>query len=263
MSGTTRPPVVEFRTGRLRRFVRSHARDVTATLARVRRGALLTVAVLLVPTVLALDANASRVQQAGLGLLVGLVLLVCLLEASREERLLVASTVLVATLGELFLTQVWGAYRYRFGNVPLYVVLGHGLVAWVGLTVQRSLGGARWPVVIVAVASVGWMVGGLFSEHPDVEGAAFAPFFLPLLLSRERTAHAATWAYAAGIELCGTFFATWEWSPVLPWLELPAANPPSGAAGGYCWFAILAAGLVKLLTKPRRRVISDAFARGR
>lgn len=213
----------------------------------MRQPALLVVSFLLVPLVLALDAHATAVEQAALGLVVALVLGLALAGERRPEQALVLTTLLVATAGELFLTQVWAAYRYRFGNVPLYVVFGHGLVAWVGLEAQRRFGHLRWPVWLVLALSSAWMFAGLFTGHPDVEGAAFAPFFLPLLvIPAQRTAHAATWAFAASIELWGTWFHTWHWAPVLPWLELPAANPPSGAAGGYCWFAVLASGLLML-----------------
>ena len=44
-----------------------------------------------------------------------------------ERRALVACVVL-ATLGELFLKDVWGLYEYRLGNLPHFIPAGHALV---------------------------------------------------------------------------------------------------------------------------------------
>ena len=49
----------------------------------------------------------------------------------------VITLVCVATVLEIIGSIVWGAYRYRLGNLPLFVPPGHGLVYLFGITAAR------------------------------------------------------------------------------------------------------------------------------
>src|SRR5688572_17652410 len=88
--------------------------------------------------VLAGDAVSTRMEQAWLALAVALLLGLQLKFADRDERAIVLWCVAVSTAAELFCTQVWHLYGYRFGNVPLYVPPGHGLLCLAALWTGKS-----------------------------------------------------------------------------------------------------------------------------
>jgi len=126
---------------------------------------------------------------------------------------------------------------------------------------------ARSRVIVIGVALIAsaWAIAGLvLPSRPDVEGALFLPLFLPLLArSPRRLEHALTFLAASFVELVGTGVHTWEWSPTLPWLLIPAGNPPSVVAGGYCYFAVLGGLLAsKAVAKAREATHEEASALG-
>ncbi|MBK7858446.1 MAG: hypothetical protein IPJ65_07445 [Archangiaceae bacterium] len=214
--------------------------------------------------VLAADSVGSRAQQAALGVAVAAALLLLLRHADRDERAIVLWCVAVSSAAELFCTQVWHLYGYRFGNVPLYVPPGHGLLCLAALWTGRSAVFARHGRLIRAVIlslCLGWVALGLFAAPvPDVEGALYLVFFLPLVLKSPRSLEWCwTFVLASLVELGGTAFGTWEWSPVQPWLGVPCANPPSAAAGGYCVFTF---GALLCLALQRRSRLFAASTSG-
>jgi hypothetical protein len=201
---------------------------------------------LLVYTPLVLFAD-SRVtagwQQAGLGLLTLLLLFLCTRRVGPEARRQVWLCVLVATVFEVFGSLVWGVYRYRWHNLPLYVPPGHGLVYWFGLTAGATPVFQRYgrrAAYVVLAACTAWAVAGLtvlplLTHRWDVQGAACLPLFAFAILRSPRYALFATIFLATtDLELAGTLFGDWAWLPAAPWTHLPSGNPPSAIAGGYC-----------------------------
>jgi hypothetical protein len=215
-----------------------------------------------VPFVLFADLDASVGQQYALGAATLALLIVLSRQVSAFNRQQIWVCVAVSTCIEVFATQLWGVYQYRHGNVPLYVPPGHGLVCLFGLCATRSPAMVRygkWIVLAMLGLASAWAIAGLtllprWTGRLDVEGALFLPWFAWLLLRTERkTDYAATFFIASMIEIVGTIFHTWEWSPVLPYLEIPCGNPPSVAAGGYCWFSAIALALVTWWHSRRRQ----------
>jgi hypothetical protein len=196
------------------------------------------------PLLLLADAwPATLYQQYGLGILTFLILILATRHSDPAERRQVWLCVLLATGLELFASMVWGVYRYRFGNVPLFVPPGHGLIYLFGLRARRTpLMLARGPLVtrITLIVATAWAVGGLtvlpaLTGRWDVAGACWWPILARCLLrSRNSSVYAAIFLVTAELELLGTGLANWTWTPVLPLLMLPVGNPPSAIAGGYC-----------------------------
>ncbi len=204
------------------------------------------------PVLLWLDRGADPGTQLALGIATTLVLWLATRPLTGVERWQVYLCVAVSTAIELFSTQVWGVHTYRLGNVPLFVPPGHGLICAVAIQVARSplmlehrQLFARGTLAIALLALLAGLAGltvlPRFTGRLDVEGALFLPGFAFLLLRTRRAAeHAATFFLASSVELWGVAFGNWEWSAVLPWLQVPAGNPPTVAAGGYCWFSAIA-----------------------
>jgi hypothetical protein len=92
--------------------------------------------------------------------------------------------------------------------------------------------------VALACATL-WAVGGL-TVAPlvfgwvDVFGALFLPIFVVLMRSPRALVYAASFFIAVELELVGTGFGNWAWATTAPVIDLPAGNPPSVIAGGYC-----------------------------
>ena len=196
------------------------------------------------PLLLLADSRITALwQQWMLGLLTFGVLYLAALRAPKEQRLQVWMCVLVATGFEIFGSLIWGVYRYRLHNVPLFVPPGHGLVYLFGLLAMST------PVVkrhgkkvahVVLGGAGAWALAGItllpiITGRFDLQGAMCLPVFAWFVLRSPRWALFAAIFIATGeLEIFGTSFGNWYWMPVAPWTHIPSGNPPSVIAGGYC-----------------------------
>ena len=157
---------------------------------------------------------------------------------SRAVRAQVITLVCVATVLEVIGSIVWGAYRYRLGNLPLFVPAGHGLFYLAALRtaslplLQRHA--RRIVVAVTAVATVYMLWGLLRPPLPDLLGfVTWAIFIRFIVRGRYPLLYAVSFVLTMGLELYGTGWGIWRWAPVLPGLMLPAGNPPTGIGAGY------------------------------
>ena len=196
------------------------------------------------PLLLFADSRITALwQQWLLGMLTFAALYLAALKAPKEQRLQVWTCVIVATGFEVFGSLIWGLYRYRLHNVPLFVPPGHGMVYLfgllaAGLPVVRQYG-KRVAYVVLAGATT-WALLGLtllpvITGRVDVQGALCLPVFAYFVLRSPRWALFSAIFIATGeLEIFGTSFGNWAWLPVAPWTHIPSGNPPSVIAGGYC-----------------------------
>jgi FtsH-binding integral membrane protein len=194
-------------------------------------------------TLLALDHFATYPQQLALGVATWVVLLVALRRVSLERRAQALGVVAFATIGEATGSLLWGVYRYRLHNLPLFVPPAHGIVYLTGLALAASM--RRHTRVLVATAAVAAATWGLLGltllPRRDVAGAIGVPLLLLFLWrSRNRAIYAGVFLVVASLELYGTAIGTWHWARHLPGLGIPDGNPPSGVASGYVWFDVMA-----------------------
>jgi hypothetical protein len=197
---------------------------------------------------LALDHFASYPEQLALGVLTCAVLLAALTRVSPERRAQALGVVAFATVGEAVGSLLWGVYRYRLHNLPLFVPPAHGIVYLSGLALAVAMARhARVLVATAATAAATWGVLGLtVLPRRDVAGAIGVPILLLFLWrSRNRAIYAGVFLVVASLELYGTAIGTWRWARSVPGLGIPDGNPPSGVASGYVWFDVMA-----LLTAP-------------
>ena len=152
-------------------------------------------------------------------------------------RLQVLTLVCVATALEIIGSIGWGAYRYRLGNLPLFVPAGHGLFYLAALrTASLPLLQRNATRIVVAVTSGAtvYMVWGLLRPPlPDLLGfVTWAVFIRFIVRGRFPLLYSVSFVLTMALELYGTGWGIWRWSPVLPGLLLPAGNPPTGLAPG-------------------------------
>jgi len=187
---------------------------------------------------LPLDRATSALEQAVLGLTAWVFLVVALRLQPPAVRVQIATLVVVATLLEVIGSIVWGAYRYRLENLPLYVPAGHGLFYLAALRIaslpllERH---ARRIVIAVTAGATVWMLYGLARPPlPDLLGfVTWAIFIRFIVRGRYPLLYAVSFAMTTALELYGTGLGIWRWAPVLPGLMLPAGNPPTGIGAGY------------------------------
>ena len=195
------------------------------------------------PPLLVADAHVTAIwQQVGLGLLTFLVLGLLATRVPREVAFQVAVCVAVATCFEVVGSLVWGLYRYRFHNLPLYVPPGHGLVYMFAITGAATpllrKHGRTAALVVLAVVSA-WAVAGLtvlvpLTHRVDADGAALLPLLAFFLLKTPRAAmFVGIFVAVTELELVGTAVGTWTWMPIAPYIGSRSGNPPSAIAGGY------------------------------
>jgi hypothetical protein len=193
---------------------------------------------LFVAVALPLDRTTSAFEQSALGLAAWIFLFIALWLQPPAVRVQVAVLVVLATVLEVIGSIVWGAYRYRLENLPLYVPAGHGLFYLAALRVaslpllERH---ARRIVIAVTVSATLWMVYGLGRPTlPDLLGFVTWAIFLRFIIrGRYPLLYAVSFAMTTALELYGTGLGIWRWAPVLPGLMLPAGNPPTGIGAGY------------------------------
>jgi hypothetical protein len=213
---------------------------------------------------LALDHFASYPEQLGLGVVTWALLIALAWQLPLLQRAMVLGVVCFATIGEVTGSLIWGVYRYRLHNLPLFVPPAHGLVYLTGIAIAASLAPhARAVVVAAAAAATTWGLLGLFVlPRRDVAGAVGIPLLLLFLWrSRNRAVYASVFLVVAALELYGTAIGTWRWAAELPGLGIPNGNPPSGVASGYVWFDVMAllvapllVGLLRTASTPRAQL---------
>jgi hypothetical protein len=214
----------------------------------VARPALVTFAVASAWIALALwiDTYVGRSGQLVLGLITAGVLLVLLSLHPPTLRYQALAVVLIATVGEVIGSIVWGLYTYRLENLPAFVPPGHGLVYLAGMSLVTLVRGRERALLVTAgLIAAAWGVAGLaVLPTPDASGALGCSFLLAVLVLTRRPVYAGVFLVVAVLELYGTAIGTWTWASSIPGLGLSQGNPPSGVASGYVLFDVLALGLV-------------------
>ncbi|MDP9246050.1 MAG: hypothetical protein M3O64_05285 [Chloroflexota bacterium] len=206
---------------------------------------------------LPLDSVSSPDQQLLLSVTAWLFLVIALAFQSATVRVQVITLVCVATVLEIVGSIIWGAYRYRLGNLPLFVPAGHGLFYLTALcaaslpVIQRH---SRRIVIGTSAAATAYMVWGLIRPPlPDLLGfVTWAVFIRFIVRGRYPLLYSVSFVLTMALELYGTGWGIWRWAPVLPGLLLPAGNPPTGIGAGYAAMDGLTRRIVGRLTRTRR-----------
>ena len=164
-------------------------------------------------------------------------LLFWLRRAAPEDQLALGVCVLYATLGEIFLSLVWGLYEYRLANVPLFVPPGHALLFMLG----RILAGRarEWIVWFVPLAAAPFVFLLAWSGLGTLDGLLFAMFLLCMLSGRAPRLYAVMFVLSLAMEIYGTWLGNWTWAEVVPWWGLTTVNPPLAAGAFYCMLDML------------------------
>lgn len=163
-------------------------------------------------------------------------------------RKLMFVMVFLSYLGEIIFCKLLGMYSYRTEMIPLYVPFGHAIVYASGYIFAKTSFADRKDKELrvffaFSFVAVFLFVGITFS---DIFTLIFGLFFF-LLLKRKRWENMYYFIALCVImiELAGTYFKCWAWTPRI-FGYLPAANPPIGAVFFYAGGDVLLAKIVAL-----------------
>ncbi|MGH3356726.1 MAG: hypothetical protein ACRDOJ_12575 [Nocardioidaceae bacterium] len=206
--------------------------------------------------VLLLDADGGLWQQRALGVGTWLVLAGALRWEPSLVRMQTAVVVVFATLVEYTFSPLLEVYVYRFDNVPAYVPPGHGLVYLAALALGRTQAVHRslrtWTFVVLLLGGAYAAYGLWWADRVDVLGAFWFCCLAGFLVGGPSPGlYVGAFVVVTYLEVVGTALGTWTWHPVDPTGLVPIGNPPSGAAGGYGWFDLVALLLAPRLLRPR------------
>jgi len=206
---------------------------------------------------LRVDSTATAEVHLAVGIGTWAFLLVALALQPPPVRLQVAILVAIATTLEIVGSLIWGAYRYRLGDLPLFVPAGHGIFYLVALRTAALPWLERHRRAIVTAVTLGataYMVWGLLRPPlPDLLGLVTWAIFLRFVLrGRAPLLYAVSFVLTMALELYGTSLVVWTWAPLLPGLWLPAGNPPTGVGAGYCAMDALTRRTVATIRRYRR-----------
>jgi len=228
------------------------AADASTKMGVVRRLPLATLLVVTAWTVggLAVDRQVGHGGQLALGVFTVGVLATLLAFQPTAVRIQTLAVVVIATLGEIIGSLVWGLYGYRLENLPSFVPPGHGLVYLAGLSLAALLARHATALLLVAglLAAIWGVAGVTVLPASDVSGTIGCAFLIGVLVWARRPVYAGVFMVVVGLELYGTALGTWTWQPTVPGLGLSQGNPPSGVASGYVVFDVLALTLIARLS---------------
>src|SRR6059036_3548071 len=134
---------------------------------------------------LPLDRATSLLEQSALGLTAWVFLAVALWLQPPAVRVQVATLVVLATVLEIIGSIVWGAYRYRLENLPLYVPAAHGLFYLTALRVASlpaiKRNGRAVVIGVTAFATL-YMLRNLTLALPDLLGFVTWAIFIRFIV---------------------------------------------------------------------------------
>jgi hypothetical protein len=158
-------------------------------------------------------------------------------QARPDDQLALCICVLYATLGEIFLSLVWGLYEYRLANVPLFVPPGHALLFMLGrILAERADSWIEWFVPLAAAPFVLLLA---LTGLGTLDALLFTLFLLCVLSGRASRLYAVMFVLSLAMEVYGTWLGNWTWAVEAPWLGFTTINPPLAAGAFYCMLDML------------------------
>ena len=170
-------------------------------------------------------------------------------KADLQQRVTLIACVGYATLGECFLSLVWGLYDYRLGNIPAFVPPGHALLFMLGAMISVRV--RDWVTWFVPLAAAPFVIFLALTGADPFGVVMFALLLVCMALSRARKLYAVMFVLALAMEIYGTALGNWTWRPEVPWLGMATINPPLTAGVFYCVLDLLVVTTVAQLMKRR------------
>lgn len=181
---------------------------------------------------LAIDMRTDLPGQALVSAAIWLLLFHLLRNVDPGERRALLACLVIATVGELFLSLVWGLYTYRLGNIPMFVPPGHVLLLLLAIALAARMSG-RTADAILGCAAAYALVAAATGLDTFALPLIAALAIVSVLMPRQRPLYASTFLLALALELYGTWLGNWTWAREVPVIALVTTNPPGIASAFY------------------------------
>lgn len=152
--------------------------------------------------------------------------------APQKEKVGLIICLFYATLGELFLSLIWGLYEYRLGHLPFFVPPGHVLLYLLGARLSPKL--PHWVVPAIPGLMAPYIVFSIFKGYDTQSALWFVVFLVFLKLGKDKRLYSLMFLMALVMEIYGTWLGNWTWAREVPLLNLKSSNPPASAGVFYC-----------------------------
>jgi hypothetical protein len=157
--------------------------------------------------------------------------------ADRKERIEMLTVVTLATLMELFFSEVWLIYEYQRDFMPLFVPVGHYFLFDLG---RRGAAQISESMAMITLLPFVPLVGYGVYTGGDTSGLVMLLLVLGFTKWGPQPRLYAVMAWAAlAMELWGTYLGNWTWASEVPWTGLTAWNPPLLVGAFYCFGDLL------------------------
>jgi hypothetical protein len=176
-------------------------------------------------------------------------------------RKLMVIMVFLSYLGEVIFCKLLGMYTYRTPSIPLYVPFGHSIVYASGFIIAHTAFALKWDARLLVAFSISFALlflsAGFFLN--DQFTLLFGGLFF-LLLRRKRWENMYFFIAICVIiiELVGTYFQCWGWTPKI-FGYIPTVNPPMGAVFFYAGGDVLLAKIVSFWEKKSSKFSQQNF----
>ena len=171
-------------------------------------------------------------------------------QTPKTERKKWWACLILATLGEIVLSDIYGLYHYREGFIPVFVPPGHVLLyaagLWSSVHLHKSV---PWATLIIGI---GYSTYCFLNGLDQISLIFFALWVLMFFKKELRPLITTMLITALAMELLGTYLGNWRWSEETPFMQfsLTQANPPFAVGVLYCGLDFLV-GLVSKETSPQ------------
>ncbi len=175
-----------------------------------------------------------------------------------EDRVSLILCLIFATLGEVFLSLMWGLYEYRLDGIPLFVLPGHCLLYTLGVLAAKRMPHAI--VYLVPALAAPYICFACLSGQDTESLLWFTVFLVCLRYGPAKRLYATMFVFALAMEIYGTWLGNWVWAGTVPWLGLTSSNPPACAGTFYCLLDLIVTTLTPMVHPPGRATGTCRFA---
>jgi hypothetical protein len=181
------------------------------------------------------------------------------LRVDARTRVTLAACLIIATTGEVFLSLICGLYRYRLGNIPLFVPPGHVLLFYLGTQIAPRLSGrGTWAIAVLSLPAVAYFA---LAGRDTLSPWLFALYVASVYGSPSRALYSTMFVLSLAMELFGTWIGNWTWSAQVPGTSLVTTNPPLAAGAFYCALDLLVLVAASWREKGGRPIFSNRAAK--
>lgn len=183
---------------------------------------------------LVIDQYFQPMGQYGVNIWVWLLFSSLVYFSDTKERTQVLICLVLATIGELVLSEWWQMYSYREGSIPLFVPPGHVLLYTMGLWLAKRVLSIVWLMVLFLFIPYAFYT--YIYNIDRVSSFLFLVFIVLLFQKKNRSLFSVMFLMSLAMELLGTYLGNWQWVKEFRFIgiSMSQTNPPFAAGVFYC-----------------------------